>query len=101
MSWRGKGSVGLTSRFLDRDRQCFVGLCCWNSASRPASTCSAQDWPSLTLPVSMGADVSGRGVSEAGASTTGVSVLGGSVTGGFSTVVSQAGAVVALALGSL
>ena len=73
--------MGLTSRFLDRDRRRFAGLCSWNSASRPASTCAAQDWPSPALPVSMGAGVSERGLLEAGASAAGVSVAGGSTTG--------------------
>ena len=70
-----------------------MGLCSWNSASRPASTCAAQDWPSPAQPVSMGAGVSERGMSEAGVSVaggsmTGVSVVGGSMTGGSSTGVS-------------
>ena len=59
----------------------------------PASTHLAHDWPSTTLPVSMGAGVSEQGV---GVSTTGVSATGASVTG-----VSVTGATVALALGLL
>ena len=88
LSWRGKGSIGLTSRFLGWDRRCFTGLSCWNSASMPALTHSAHDWLSPTLPVSMGA-----GVLEQAA---GVSVTGSSSAG-----VSWTGAMIAPVLGSL
>ena len=76
VSWRGKGSTGLVSHFLDWERGCFAGLACRNSALMPASTCSAQDWPSPTPPVSMGAGVLEREVSEAGAPATGGSSAG-------------------------
>ena len=93
LSWRGKGSISLTSRFLDWDQQCFMGLSCWNSASMPASTHLTHDWLSPAPPVSMGAGVSDR---AAGVSVTGVSATGSSSAG-----VSWAGAMVALVLGSL
>ena len=91
MSWRGKGSAGLVSHLLDWEQGCFGGLACLNSASRPVSTCSAQDWLSPALPVSIGAGVLERGASETGASATGGSSAG----------VSRVGAAVAPALGSL
>ena len=47
-----------------------------SGCSPACSTCSAQDWPSPTPPVSMGAGVSEQGVSEAGASATGGSSAG-------------------------
>ena len=76
VSWRGKGSAGLVSHFLDWEQGHFTGLAHLNSASRPALTCSAQDWQSPALPVSMKAGVPERGVSEAGASATGGSSAG-------------------------
>ena len=50
-----------------------------------ALTCSAHEWPSPTLPISMEAGVSER---VAGDSVTGVSMTRGSVTGGSSAGVS-------------
>ena len=93
LSWRGKGSIGFTSRLLDWDRRCFVGLSCWNSASMPASTHLAHDWLSPALPVSMGAGVLER---VAGVSMTGVSTTGSSSAG-----VPWTGAMVAPVLASL
>ena len=90
-SWRGKVCVGLISHLLDWEWGHFRGLACLNSASRPVSTRSAQDWPSPALPVSIRAGVLEWGASGTGASTTGDSSAG----------VSWVGAAVAPALGSL
>ena len=71
LSWRGKGSVGLSSHLLDWNWQCFAGLSFQNSSSMPALTHLAHDWLSPTPPVSMGAGVLER---VAGVSVTGVTV---------------------------
>ena len=86
LSWRGKGSCGFGSCLLDWERGCFTGLLLWKASCSPASICSAHDWPSPALPVSMGAGVeewvtgaSAPWVSPTGASTIGVSVIGATV----------------------